>query len=66
MPLTNPRQERSEAGLTVRIFGDVSDFNAAIREARDEVRKLNYELAEAVRLAGELKLPERKPTEAGA
>ena len=36
------------------------------REARDEVRKLNYELAEAVRLAGELRLPEREPTEAGA
>lgn len=50
MPLTNPRQERNETGLTVRIFGDVSDFNAAVREARDEVRKLNYELAEAVRL----------------
>lgn len=66
MPLTNPRQERNETGLTVRIFGDASDFNAAVREARDEVRKLNYELSEAVRLAGELKLPRREPTEAGA
>ena len=66
MSSTETSQRRNETGLTVRIFGDVSDFNAAIREARDEVRKLNYELAEAVRLAGELKLPEREPTEAGA
>lgn len=66
MSSTETSQRRNETGLTVRIFGDVSDFNAAIREARDEVRKLNYELAEAVRLAGELRLPEREPTEAGA
>lgn len=66
MTSTETPQRRNETGLTVRIFGDVSDFNAAVREARDEVRKLNYELAEAVRLAGELRLPEREPTEAGA
>lgn len=66
MTSTETPQRRNETGLTVRIFGDVSDFNAAVREARDEVRKLNYELAEAVRLTAELRMPEREPTEAGA